>query len=283
MVTIIVAHSSNRVIGINNTLPWHLPEDLKRFKEITTGKTVVMGRKTYESIGKPLPNRTNVILSNSSLKIDGCLVYNSPEDIIKDFEDFVVIGGETVYKIFIPHADVIEATLIEKEFEGDTYFPAVEGFVITKEEVKNSKEFSYRYITMEKQKNYFMSDEDFNDFLKSIGGLEICRGQGKKILSRNYFEMENGWLGLVRDLISDLISRGWDRKVCQAKQKYGQLRFYILTGTEPIFNKITEYESASITVCEKTGNFGKLRADLSWVMTLSEEEYLKEKEKNGRI
>jgi len=274
MVTILVAHSSNRVIGINNTLPWHLPEDLKRFKKLTTGKTVVMGRKTFESIGKPLPNRTNIVLSCSSLAIEGCMVYNSPEAILQDFRDFVVIGGETIYKLFLPYTDVIEATIIDKEYEGDTYFPEVSEFVIKSEEVHKSDGFQYRYVTMEKQKNYHMSDEDFNNFLESIGGLENCYNS-KKVVSRGYFEIENGWLGLVKELICELISRGWDRKICQCKQKYGALRFYILTGTDPIFKKISEYESISLSVCEKTGGEGTLRKDLSWVMTLCEEEYVK--------
>lgn len=282
MVTILVAHSSNRVIGINNTLPWHLPEDLKRFKKLTTGKTVVMGRKTFESIGRPLPNRTNVVLSCSSLAIDGCMVYNSPEAILQDFDDFIVIGGESIYKLFLPHTDIIEATIIDKEFEGDTYFPEANEFVIKSEDVQEAKDFKYRYVTMERQKNYYMSDEDFNNFLESTGGLELCY-KGKKILSRNYFQMENGWLGLVKDLIKELITLGWDRKICQGKQKYGMLRFYILSGTDPVFKKISEYESRSLLVCEKSGGVGSLRGDLPWIMTLCDEEYEKEKKENGRV
>ena len=123
MIRMIVARSKNGVIGKDNDLIWKIPEDLKYFKRVTTGKDVLMGRKTYESIGRPLPNRRNLILSREkSLSIDGCLIYNRIDEVISIFSDIFVIGGSEVYKMMLPHADEIYITQIDKEFEGDTYF-----------------------------------------------------------------------------------------------------------------------------------------------------------------
>ena len=126
MITLIAACSKNRAIGKDNKLLWHLPNDLKRFKRLTTGKTVVMGRKTFESIGKPLPNRKNIILTNNKdLIIEGCEVITSISEL-NLIEDIVIIGGEQIYKIFIDLADVIELTLIDKYFDGDAFFPEID-------------------------------------------------------------------------------------------------------------------------------------------------------------
>ena len=123
----IVAHDINRVIGGNNKLLWHLPEDLKRFRDITTNSAVVMGRKTFESIGKPLPNRRNVILTtDKDYKAEGCFVYNDMNEIISDYSDtgeVFIIGGGEIYKLFFPHIDRLYITLVEDEYEGDVIFP----------------------------------------------------------------------------------------------------------------------------------------------------------------
>ncbi|MHB1238617.1 MAG: dihydrofolate reductase, partial [Gallionella sp.] len=108
-VSLIVAMSKNRVIGINNTLPWHLPADLKHFKALTMGHHIVMGRKTYDSIGKPLPGRTSVVVTrNRKLKIDGCVVVHALEQALAvcaaDDEIFVV-GGAELYALALPIAD----------------------------------------------------------------------------------------------------------------------------------------------------------------------------------
>lgn len=128
MINIIVAISKNRVIGNDNKLIWSLPSDLKRFKQITTGNTLVMGRKTYESIGKPLPNRRNIIITrNSDYKVEGCEVVNSLEEALMlcNNECFIIGGGE-VYKQSLPLADKLYLTVINEEFDGDTYFPEIE-------------------------------------------------------------------------------------------------------------------------------------------------------------
>ena len=127
MINIIVATSKNRVIGNNNSLIWKLPADLKRFKQITTGSTVVMGRKTYESIGKPLPNRRNIIITrDTNYLVDNCEVVNSLEEALMlcNNECFIIGGGE-IYKQSIDIADKIYLTLVQEDFEGDTYFPEI--------------------------------------------------------------------------------------------------------------------------------------------------------------
>ena len=152
MLTILAACSKNNVIGINNELPWHLPEDLKRFKSITTGKNVLMGRKTYQSIGRPLPNRTNIVLTrDENFKPDGVLTYNNINDIKSKFDDIIVIGGEEIYKQLLNDSDVIELTLIEKEFDGDAFFPEIgEEWIEEKRESFENEKFKYHYITYKK-------------------------------------------------------------------------------------------------------------------------------------
>lgn len=128
MITLIAACSKNRVIGKDGTLIWHIPEDLKRFKKLTLGNPIVMGRKTYESIGKPLPGRTNIILTrDKNFKVENCLVYNKISDVLEIFEknNIFVIGGGEIYKQFLDRSDRIELTLIHKNFDGDTYFPQI--------------------------------------------------------------------------------------------------------------------------------------------------------------
>lgn len=127
MITILAACSTNRVIGRDNKLPWYLPEDLKRFKILTIGKVVLMGRKTYESIGKPLPNRTNVVLTrDKTFNPKGVLVYNNLEEVIPIFHDIIVIGGGEIFNQMVKMADIIELTLIDREFDGDSFFPKID-------------------------------------------------------------------------------------------------------------------------------------------------------------
>lgn len=152
MITLIAACSKNRVIGKDNKLIWHVPGDLKRFKELTSGHTVLMGRKTFESIGKPLPNRRNIILTrNPDFKPEGCLVYSNLLEVLELYHnDLFVIGGEEIYKQTIGYADYIELTLINKEYEGDAFFPEVPDlFVEKKKEKLSCDEFEYAYITYE--------------------------------------------------------------------------------------------------------------------------------------
>lgn len=128
-VNIIVAIAENNVIGKDNTLIWHLPADLKYFKQLTTGNTVIMGRKTYDSIGKPLPNRRNVVITrNKDLKIDGCDLVNSLEealDLTKTEENVFIIGGAQIYKEAMSVADKLYITEVKQQFDGDAFFPEI--------------------------------------------------------------------------------------------------------------------------------------------------------------
>jgi len=125
--SIVVAMDNNRLIGRNNQLPWHLPADLDYFKKITTGKSILMGRKTYESIGRPLPNRRNIVITrNPKISIPSCEVVSSLEraiDITKDESEVMVIGGASLCEQVLPQVDRLYITKIDEEFEGDIYFP----------------------------------------------------------------------------------------------------------------------------------------------------------------
>jgi dihydrofolate reductase len=127
--SIIVAASRNNVIGKDNQLIWRLSADLKRFKALTTGHTIIMGRKTFDSIGKPLPNRTSVIITRQEdYKQEGCIVVHSLEEAleaVKDQEKVFIIGGGTIYEQAMEKADELYLTLVHKEFDGDTFFPEV--------------------------------------------------------------------------------------------------------------------------------------------------------------
>lgn len=130
IISLIAAMGKNRVIGNKGKLPWNMPADLKYFRDNTKGKTVVMGRKTYESIGHPMPNRVNIIITrDKSCKIEGCIVVHSADEAIKEAgkndpnQELMVIGGSQIYKEFLPIADRIYLTIIESKFEGDAFFP----------------------------------------------------------------------------------------------------------------------------------------------------------------
>lgn len=146
MLAIIVAMDNNNLIGANNELPWHLPADLQYFKKTTTSKTVVMGHKTYLSIGKPLPNRENIILSrNNNLQIDGCKVINNLKDI-KNYEgDIFIIGGANIYMQMIDLVDKLYITKINYEFSGDAYFPEINNKWNLESEEKHNPDEKNKY------------------------------------------------------------------------------------------------------------------------------------------
>jgi dihydrofolate reductase len=125
---IIVAMARNRTIGVNNTLPWRCPEDLKHFKALTMGHHMIMGRKTYDSIGRPLPGRTTVVITrNRDLQIEGCLTTHSPEQAIaacENDEAIFIVGGAELYAQMLPLADTLYITEIQQDVEGDAHFPA---------------------------------------------------------------------------------------------------------------------------------------------------------------
>jgi len=142
----IAAMSLNRVIGAGNKIPWHLPEDFKWFKKMTTGQVIVMGRKTYESIGRPLPNRTTIVLSRSPLTISGVRIaadlkeLGTLESELAGREIFIC-GGAQVYEQALPMCSDLYLTLVKRNVEGDTFFPAFEDKFVVKEEILDQPEF----------------------------------------------------------------------------------------------------------------------------------------------
>ena len=126
-ITLIVAMARNRVIGKDNQMPWHLPADLAHFKRLTMGKPMIMGRKTHESIGRPLPGRHNIVVTRDPAReFEGCTVVNDPDAAIQaagDAPEVMVIGGQKLFDAYIDQADRLELTLIDARIEGDTYFP----------------------------------------------------------------------------------------------------------------------------------------------------------------
>lgn len=154
VISIIAAIGENRELGKDNKLLWHIPEDFARFKKITFGHLVIMGRKTYESIGKPLSGRTNIIITrDENYQAENCLVVHSLNEAIehaktKDNAEVFVIGGGQIYKEAIGIADKLYLTIVRGKFEADTYFPDYSKFqkVVYKQEGQDDK---YKYTFME--------------------------------------------------------------------------------------------------------------------------------------
>lgn len=155
----IVAYDDNRLIGSGNAMPWRgqLPADLQHFKELTLGKTVVMGRKTYESIGHALPFRQNIVLTRQDLEYDDAeVVHSLAHAYAAANEDVYVIGGAEIYKMALVDVDVIYATEIHAAFTGDTFFPALsDAWQVTSREEHTADEqnkFDYAFVTYTRQR-----------------------------------------------------------------------------------------------------------------------------------
>ena len=162
MLSIIVAKAKNNVIGKNNELIWKLPEDLKRFKQLTTGHTIIMGRKTFESLGRVLPNRKHIIFSqNPDFKVndENVEIVHSMLQIqgyIEDKEEHFVIGGAMIYNLLMPYVTKMYVTQIDKEFEGDAFFPRIDENkweVVERTEVMEDENshLKYEYITYKRK------------------------------------------------------------------------------------------------------------------------------------
>jgi dihydrofolate reductase len=160
MITVIAAIGKNGELGKNNDLIWHLPNDLKRFKKVTAGHHVIMGRKTYESLGKPLPNRTNIIITrNPDYKAEGCILTSSLEEAITlakagDSNPYI-LGGAQIYKQAIEIADVLDVTLVDAELHADVFFPNIDTS-IWKEVARydhfidEKHQYNYSFVTYKK-------------------------------------------------------------------------------------------------------------------------------------
>ncbi|WP_277584333.1 dihydrofolate reductase [Psychrobacillus antarcticus] len=159
MISLIVAHDPNRVIGFENKMPWHIPGDLAYFKKMTMDKAMVMGRKTFESIGRVLPGRKNIIVTrNDDYQVDGAEVVT---DLVKAIEiayahheEVMVIGGEQIFRAILPKADRLYITFIQENFEGDTFFPPYGDewlLVETTEDMQTPDDIKYVYLVYERR------------------------------------------------------------------------------------------------------------------------------------
>jgi len=139
----IAAMSENRVIGLGNKIPWHLPEDFKWFKKMTTGNVIVMGRKTFESIGKPLPNRETIVLSRGPFQHPGVRTISDlgQIDLAAEGREVFICGGAQIYEQALPLCSELYLTLVKREVEGDTFFPAFEEQFEKVEEIIDTAEF----------------------------------------------------------------------------------------------------------------------------------------------
>ncbi|MNO48376.1 Dihydrofolate reductase [compost metagenome] len=159
-ITLIWAMSRNGVIGVNNQLPWRIPADLKFFKEQTTGKTMIMGRKTWESLGcRPLPNRRSVVLTGDyAYEAEGADIVHTVEEALEyaKTEELMIIGGGAVFQLFLEYADTLLVTLIDQEFEGDVFFPKIDwtefNLVSEIQGIRDDKNpYDYRFLTYKRQ------------------------------------------------------------------------------------------------------------------------------------
>ncbi|MFW5888360.1 MAG: dihydrofolate reductase [Patescibacteria group bacterium] len=158
MISIIAIIGKNRELGKDNKLLWDMPEDMKRFKELTQGHAVIMGRKTYESIGKKLEGRNNIVITeNKNYEAKGCTVVCSIKKAIEyaqemDREEVFIIGGAQIYEQALPYADKLYLTVVDKEAEADTYFPEYSEFdkVIKEEEKETEDGLRYKFLELNK-------------------------------------------------------------------------------------------------------------------------------------
>ncbi|WP_456421715.1 dihydrofolate reductase [Lutibacter sp.] len=159
MITIIAAVAENNALGKDNKLIWHLPADLKRFKKVTANHHIIMGRKTFESLGKPLPNRTNIIVTrNTNFSAQDCIVVNSLQQALKAVENDespFILGGAEIYKQAIKIADKLDITFVHHQFEADVFFPEIDKSIwkeIKREDFKadEKNKYDYSFVTFER-------------------------------------------------------------------------------------------------------------------------------------
>ena len=163
-ISLIVAVSRNGVIGVDNALPWYLPEDLKHFKSITMAKPIIMGRKTFDSIGRPLPGRTNIVLSRDTefnsegvevaATLEQALSIARPACLESNVEEIMIIGGEQIYRMTIQVADRLYLTEVDIDIHGDAFFPEID-YSLWREEIveypKVTAKYPYKFVTLDRK------------------------------------------------------------------------------------------------------------------------------------
>lgn len=155
IISLIAAMDKNRLIGRENGLPWHLPEDFRHFKAVTLGKPVIMGRKTFESIGRPLPGRKNIVISRSGFDADGIMSVSGIEEALNEVseaEEVMIIGGANLYEQMIDRADKMYLTLVDAECDGDAWFPeySMEDWEVSDEKIYEADEknnYNFKVVT----------------------------------------------------------------------------------------------------------------------------------------
>lgn len=161
IISLIAAMDRNLLIGNKNKLPWHLPADFAYFKSVTIGKPIVMGRKTWDSIGKPLPDRTNIVLSrNPEPRFEGAVCVSSFDEamaVVPDAEEIMIIGGSSIYEMLMPMANRMYITYVDAEFDGDAWFPEIDKSQWCEKEslvreADDKNQFNCRFVTMERRK-----------------------------------------------------------------------------------------------------------------------------------
>jgi len=160
MITVMAAIADNNALGKDNQLIWHLPGDLKRFKKMTLNHAVIMGRKTFDSLGKPLPNRINIIITrDKNYKVEGCVVVHSLKEALKaateEDENPFILGGAEIYKQAMPFADILDLTFIHHKFEADVFFPKIDKTIwkeTSREYFKadEKNKYDYSFVTFER-------------------------------------------------------------------------------------------------------------------------------------
>jgi dihydrofolate reductase len=166
IISLIVAVSRNGVIGVDNQLPWHLPDDLRYFKSVTMGKPLIMGRKTHESIGRPLPGRANIVLTRDrQWTADGVVVVNDLDAAIaaakracdaSNVDEVMIIGGEQIYKMTLGTAHRLYLTEVDADVEGDAFFPAMDTqqWYKSREQLpENTEAYRYRFVVLERKES----------------------------------------------------------------------------------------------------------------------------------
>ena len=159
ILSLIAAMDNNRLIGKDNSLPWHMPADLQHFKSVTMSKPILMGRKTYDSIGRPLPGRCNIVLTRSDAEIEGVTTVHSIEEAISvanDVEEVMVIGGSSIYELVLPKVKRMYLSFVDGEFDGDAWFPEFDedDWEITEEKTLQPDEkntHSCRFVTFQRK------------------------------------------------------------------------------------------------------------------------------------
>lgn len=209
MLNVIVAVAEGGVIGGDNRLLWHISEDLRHFKSITSGHPVVMGRKTYESLGRPLPNRENVVITRSNIEIEGCRVVHSLEEALslyKPQDQVFIIGGAQIYAEAMPLADRFYLTRVVHQYEGDTLYPdwdESEWTCVSQERHERGEKYEYPFI-FEEYRRVATPGKEYNISQANRGDIDLIRELAEKTFEPTYRDIT--LKGMIETLFEEMYS-----------------------------------------------------------------------------